>query len=157
MGPYNQGQPWYLDPWQQVTQPQTGNQVPMAGSRGNAPMQPGFKICPVASYDEAKAIPTDFMGNVMLMPDLTHGYIYTKIFNPNTGGSVFTAFKAVQYPEMPAPVPPPAPMPTPAPVPNPPPMVDTAPAYDAKAAINQLKSELDHIKKELGIKEEENQ
>ena len=36
-------------------------------------------ICrPVASIEEARAIPTDFSGALMILPDLSHGMVYTK-------------------------------------------------------------------------------
>lgn len=139
-------QPWYMQPWQTpVNGPQTPNMPYLGNRQGNNPQtaQPGFKVCPVASYDEAKAIPTDFMGNTIIMPDITHNYIYTKVFNPNTGGSMLGAFKAVQLPEMGI---------------TPEPEVPSSAAYDAKSEIDKLQMEIAHIKQELGIesKKEEN-
>ncbi len=50
-------------------------QVPMQQQEPNV-------ICrPVASIDEAMSIPTDFNGNLMVFPDLSHGMIYTKQLN----------------------------------------------------------------------------
>lgn len=39
------------------------------------------------------AVPTDFNGNVIVMTDLGHKYIYTKVLNPATGSSVFEKYK----------------------------------------------------------------
>ena len=47
----------------------------------------------MASYDEAKAIPTDYMGNVILMPDFAHGMIYAKALDANTGNPIFQRFR----------------------------------------------------------------
>lgn len=101
---------------------------------GNYPyqVQDIFKVVPVASYDEAKAIPTNFMGGTTILTDFSHGMIYTKTLDVNTGNSVFQAFKYV--PEEPV-----APL---------------APEYDAKSEIEKLKQELAHICQELGIEKE---
>lgn len=148
--PQNPGQPWYMQPWQGQPQQRSinGPQNPSTGLQGVSPgvypanNQPGFKVIPVTSYDEAKAVPTDFMGNLLIMPDIAHGYIYTKIFNQNTGGSIFTHYRMVTMPDTPTPTP----------------SIDqatTVQGYDAKAEIDQLRAELTHIKKELGIDKED--
>ena len=48
---------------------------------------PSFVCRPVASSEEAMAIPVDFMGNPMFFPDLAHGVIYVKRFNTQTGSA----------------------------------------------------------------------
>ena len=55
--------------------------------------QPGFMVRPVASPEEARAVPTDFSGAVTVMPDLPHGVIYVKALNYNDGTSVFATYK----------------------------------------------------------------
>lgn len=55
--------------------------------------QPAFVCRPVASVEEAMAVPTDFNGNVIVMTDLGHKYIYTKVLNPATGSSVFEKYR----------------------------------------------------------------
>ena len=92
------------------------------------PQQEPFKVIPVASIEEATAIPTDFMGATMLLPDFAHKAIYTKTFNPNTGASVFLTFKMdeMQANAQPAPTP-----------------------YDAKTEIDRLSAELEEIKAKL--------
>lgn len=102
--------------------------------------QNGLRVLPVASYDEAKAVPTDFMGNTLVMTDLSHGYIYTKIFDPNTGSSIFHAYQRI--PEQMAPQPEQQP--------------PTQPQYDARADIEALRNELNGIKHELGLDKEGN-
>lgn len=47
---------------------------------------------PVTSREEAVAAQIDFMGPGTIMPDLGHGMIYLKRFNPNTGSSDFLPF-----------------------------------------------------------------
>ena len=63
------------------------------GSQMQQPAQTGFVVRPVASPEEAKAIPTDFSGAVTLMPDLPHGVIYVKVLNYNDGTSVFASYR----------------------------------------------------------------
>ena len=52
----------------------------------------GFSVRPVTGREEAVAVPVDFLGPGTLMPDLPHGTIYLKRFNPQTGSSEFYAF-----------------------------------------------------------------
>lgn len=97
------------------------------------PVQSGVKVIPVASITEAQAVPTDFMGDTLLLTDFAHGCIYTKVLNPNTGSAIFRAFKLTE--DVPQPM---------------------AAEYDAKAEIDKLKAELVAIRKELGIEEAAN-
>ena len=110
--------------------PQIVQQQPMAQPEQVAqPIQSGVKVIPVASITEAQAVPTDFMGDTLLLTDFAHGCIYTKVLNPNTGAAIFRTFK----------------------------LVADAPAvtteYDARAEIDKLRSEIAAIRKELGIEE----
>lgn len=50
-----------------------------------APQVPSFGVRPVTGREEAVAAQVDFGGPGTLMPDLGHGVIYLKRFNPNTG------------------------------------------------------------------------
>ena len=54
--------------------------------------QQSFSCRPVTSREEAVAAQIDFMGPGTIMPDLGHGMIYLKRFNPNTGSSDFLLF-----------------------------------------------------------------
>lgn len=146
----NNGANWALTPWQMagnngqtiVGGPQNPSDTGQRYNQGvytSAP-QMGVQVRPVASYDEAKAVPTDFMGNMTIMPDYAHGYIYTKILNPHTGGPIFNVYRQVTIPEHIQPIPP---------------EVPETPVYDAKSEIEQLRAELDSIKHELGITKEE--
>lgn len=56
---------------------------------------PNFICRPVASYEEATATPTDLSGNILVLTDLSHGMIYTKILDPKTGTSVFSAYRQI--------------------------------------------------------------
>ena len=62
--------------------------------------QIGFCCRPVTSRLEAEAVQVDFIGPGTVMPDLSHGKIYLKRFNPNTGASDFLEF-AFQPPQAP--------------------------------------------------------
>ena len=50
----------------------------------------------VTSREEAVAAQTDYFSAGLVMPDLGHGTIYLKRFNPQTGASDFFEFRAVQ-------------------------------------------------------------
>lgn len=136
-------QPWYMQPWQQYRQGTASQTIPQNGYQQMQQVQqtqPGFQVIPVSSYDEAKTIPTDFMGTLLILPDITHGFIYTNVFNPTTGSAIFSVYKHANLPDST--------------------IQNTAPApvddYDAREEIAQLRKELDDIKKELGIIDKEN-
>lgn len=65
----------------------------------NYMQQPSFTCHPVTSREEAVAAQTDYFSAGLVMPDLGHGCIYLKRFNPNTGASDF--FRFVMEPEAP--------------------------------------------------------
>lgn len=120
--------------------PQASQFVPQVPGQGSYPAstQTGMRVRPVASYDEAKAVPTDFMGNMLILTDLSHGMIYTKVLDPATGSSIFKAYQLLpeQAPQIAQPLTPPL------------------PEYDVKSEIEKLRSELLHLKQELGIQED---
>lgn len=66
--------------------------------------QSGVIFRPVASFDEAKAVPTDFSGALTIMPDWGHGYIYAKALGDN-GTPVFRSYRAVDAAQNPDPLP----------------------------------------------------
>lgn len=116
--------------------------VPQAPNQGmyTTTQQMGFRVRPVGSYDEAKAVPTDFLGNMLVLTDLAHGKIYTKILDPSTGSPIFKSYSldidsGTETPN---------------------PETNTlVPPYDVKTEIESIRAELNSIKEELGIKEEE--
>lgn len=64
-----------------------------------APAQPqsqqqAFATRPVTSREEAVAVQVDFIGAGTLMPDLSHGAVYLKRFNQETGACDFLTFSA---------------------------------------------------------------
>lgn len=59
-----------------------------------------FACRPVTSREEAIAAQTDYFSSGLVMPDLAHGIIWLKRFNPNTGASDFYEFHLAQ-PEQP--------------------------------------------------------
>lgn len=120
----NMRSPIYAQPVQQqpVIQPE-----PVA-----QPVQGGVKVIPVASITEAQAVPTDFMGDTLILTDFAHGCIYTKVLNPNTGSAIFRVFKIA------------------ADEPSTPPV-----EYNAKTEIDKLYAELDGIKQKLATLESE--
>lgn len=62
----------------------------------NGQMAGNFAVQPVTSREEALAVIADPMSAGVLLPDLSHGVIYMKRFNPNTGASDFGEFAFVQ-------------------------------------------------------------
>lgn len=65
------------------------------GVQATQPTQNGFICRPVTSREEAVAVQTDFISAGTIMPDLGHGVIYLKRFNPNTGLSDWYEFAYV--------------------------------------------------------------
>lgn len=124
--------------------PQTPVMAPMGMGQGNYTPGPqmGVRVRPVASYDEAKAVPTDFMGNTLILTDLSHGFIYTKMLDTATGSSIFHVYQRI--PDQAVQV-----------TPTSTPMPDPVPAYDAKSEIDAIRAELNSIKHELGLDKEE--
>lgn len=132
--PYAAARPSYYQ--QPAAFPQTVPAVPQQdaqiGSFNVGGHSSGFQVIPVASYDEAKAIPTDFAGNTLILLDLSHGMIYTKALDTSNGASVFRAYTAQEIAPNPAPS-----------------------EFDAKGEIEKLKKDMDRIQKELGLNEKE--
>ena len=58
--------------------------------------QSNFYCRPVASREEALAVPVDFMGNPMFFPDLAHSVIYVKQFNTTNGTADLFEFHGQQ-------------------------------------------------------------
>lgn len=116
----------YMDPTAGV-----GGPAGINNSNYTYPAPNGFKVVPVASYDEAKAVPTNFMGDTLILTDFSHGMIYTKFLDVNTGSSVFQAYK-IHVPES-----------------------SNIPEYNIKEEIESLKKECAYIRKELGLDKEE--
>lgn len=54
--------------------------------------QQAFACRPVASREEAVAVQTDYFSAGTVMPDIGHGVVYMKRFNPTTGASDFYTF-----------------------------------------------------------------
>ena len=91
-----QPQQTWIQPRQQMPQ-----QYPMQDFNFQMPQQmqqPGVICRPVASIDEARATPTDFSGNALVLTDLPHGIIYTKMLDTQTGSAVFGVYQRVQEP-----------------------------------------------------------
>lgn len=94
---YPYGQTYYTPQYQQPMpqmQPQMQpNTAPQP--QGNS-IQNSIIVHPVASIDEAKSVQTDFNGQLTIMPDVSHGYIYTKQLNPRTFEADFVAYQRIQ-------------------------------------------------------------
>lgn len=82
-------------PQPQAAAPMQSQQMPMQQNSA------GYVCRPVTCREEAVASQVDYFSAGLIMPDLPHGLIYVKRFNPNTGASEFAEFKY----SPPAPVP----------------------------------------------------
>nr|DAO36058.1 MAG TPA: hypothetical protein [Caudoviricetes sp.] len=87
--PYYQGQPQPVQP-------------PVQSAPVQQMQQPSMICRPVASIEEAKAVPTDFSGATLVLTDFSHGYIYTKSLNYQNGTAVFNCFRLDNTPLQPA-------------------------------------------------------
>lgn len=91
---------YYQAPYQVPTMPQ---QMPGQIAQSAQVQQPqGLNGRMVTSKEEALGVPVDFMGGVTILPDIGHGRIYTKVFNPNTGAADFLEYRLAPA-ESPAP------------------------------------------------------
>lgn len=82
----------YTSGYNTVNPYQQNQQYPPAQNMQQA--QNGGYICrPVTCREEAVAAQVDYFAAGLVMPDLNHGMIYVKRFNPNTGASDFGEFK----------------------------------------------------------------
>ncbi len=57
------------------------------------PQSGGYSCRPVTCREEAVAAQVEYFSAGLIMPDLSHGVIYLKRFNSNTGASDFNEFK----------------------------------------------------------------
>lgn len=82
--------PMYGQPYHPYNPPQYQPQY-------QQPQQPaGLNGRMVTSKEEALGVPVDFMGGVTILPDLGHGRIYTKVFNPQSGSADFVEYVAAK-------------------------------------------------------------
>lgn len=58
--------------------------------------QPSLSGRMVTSKEEALGVPADFTNGCTFMPDLSHGRIFAKIFDPNTGSAPMKEFRLVE-------------------------------------------------------------
>lgn len=56
------------------------------------PPQPSIKVRPVASEEEARGVPVEFDGSLILLPDMAHGAIYSKQLNMQDGSAIFRRY-----------------------------------------------------------------
>lgn len=82
--------PQYYPPMQQPPYQQ--------GAQAQQMQVNGMLVRPVASVEEARGMQTDFNGQLTIMPDLSHGYIYTKRLNPQTFEADIVAYQRVEVP-----------------------------------------------------------
>ena len=93
---YNyQPQPMVYQPQKQPIYQQY--QPPMQAPQAQM-QQEQFFCRPVASADEARAIPVDFSGKPMVLPQLNAGRIYVKMFDQNSGSAIFREFRMYEEP-----------------------------------------------------------
>lgn len=86
--PYQTYLPGQGMPYQQPMMPQP---IPQQVAQPPVPV-----VRPVASLEEARAVQTDFGGALTIMPDISHGFVYTKQLNFQTGSADFAAYQRMQ-------------------------------------------------------------
>lgn len=78
----------------QMSMPQMAPQMPQNGQFGQGGLSPMSR--PVSSREEAQATAADFSGALMLFPDISHGRVYLKRWNMQTGAADFLEFGPVE-------------------------------------------------------------
>lgn len=71
-------------------------QNPYQYNNGRTYNQPSLSGRMVTSKEEALGVPADFASGCTFMPDLSHGRIFAKIFNPHTGEAPMKEFRLVE-------------------------------------------------------------
>ena len=85
--PYGGYQPMQMP---QMPMPQMAPQMPQNGQMSGGGLSPMSR--PVSSREEAQATAADFSGALMLFPDISHGRVYLKRWNMQTGAADFVEF-----------------------------------------------------------------
>ena len=118
-------QQMYQQPQMQQIQPA---QTPVS-------QNPGLLGRMVTSREEALGVPVDFSGSPMIFPDLAHGIVYIKQFNPGTGAADIREFRISEerQPESPT----------------------FATVGDLEALREEIRKELDSLKPKRGAKADE--
>lgn len=88
--PYGGYQPMQMP---QMSMPQMAPQMPQSGQISGGGLSPMSR--PVSSREEAQATAADFSGALMLFPDISHGRVYLKRWNMQTGAADFMEFGPV--------------------------------------------------------------
>lgn len=73
--------------------PQMTQQMPVAPQMQQGGLSPMSR--PVSGKEEAMAAAADFSGALMLFPDISHGRVYLKRWNMQTGAADFLEFAPV--------------------------------------------------------------
>lgn len=93
---YPQSQPQMQAPanlYAQQFTPQQPAQAPQQPQAQQSNNNSGYTCKPVTSREEAVSAPTNYLGAGDISVDLSHGMIYLKRFNRQTGGSDFFDFR----------------------------------------------------------------
>lgn len=77
----------YMQGYNQPAQP-----MQQAAPAVQQPPQPSIKVRPVASEEEARGVPVEFDGSLLLLPDMAHGAIYSKQLNMQDGSAIFRRY-----------------------------------------------------------------
>ena len=77
----------YMQGYNQPAQP-----MQQAAPAVQQPPQPSIKVRPVASEEEARGVPVEFDGSLILLPDMAHGAIYSKQLNMQDGSAIFRRY-----------------------------------------------------------------
>ena len=95
-GNYNPITPFAPRPEAQGYLPQPQMAQMPASPQVQQTQQPNMVRRPVPSEEEARAVPTDLGGAMLILTDTGHGRIYTKSLNYLDGSAIFNTYQLVQ-------------------------------------------------------------
>ena len=130
--PYPSPMPQPQQMQQVANMPPKPQPEPSAQMQGQQGGQLNIICRPVASLEEAKAVPTDFTGALLVLTDFSHGAIYTKSLNYQDGSAIFKTYRMEGYND------------------NPPATVQQVPEYAEKKDLDALSARMDELTKVVG-------
>ena len=122
-------QPQQMQQVANMPKPQPEPPAQMQGQQGG---QLNIICRPVASMEEAKAVPTDFSGALLVLTDFSHGAIYTKALNYQDGSAIFRTYRLEGYYAPPEP------------------QIEKLPEYAEKKDLDALRERMDELSERIG-------
>lgn len=130
--PYPSPMPQPQQMQQVANMPPKPQPEPSAQMQGQQGGQLNIICRPVASMEEAKAVPTDFSGALLVLTDFSHGAIYTKALNYQDGSAIFRTYRLEGYYAPPEP------------------QIEKSPEYAEKKDLDALRERMDELSERIG-------